>query len=47
MTNISSKNLFKFKMNDFYSSSDFKLNKLFDLHGSDKGTADYSSKKAI
>ena len=46
MTNTSSKNLFKFKINDFYSSSDFELNKLFDLYGSDKGTADQSTKKS-
>jgi len=45
MTNNSNKTTFKFKINDFYSSSNLELNKLFDLYGSDKGTADNSSKK--
>ena len=34
------KNIFSYKINDFYQSSNFYLNTLFDVYGSDKGTAD-------
>ena len=39
------KNVFRYKINDFYQSSNYLLNSLFDHYGSDKGTINYELPK--
>ena len=39
------KNVFEYKINDFYQSSNYFLNSLFDQYGSDKGTISQETSK--
>ena len=43
--NDKNKNVFCYKINDFYQSSNYFLNSLFDYYGSDKGTINQKTPK--